>query len=94
MAAVGKIKIVEGGLLPDRNSHCWVLSPETQNKSYHHTLEPPSACGPSWQGEHWDSSLLSVFLSVNWEDGSLWRPSGSRRGCWEGGHMLLGSLCD
>lgn len=40
MVGLGRIKNVRGSLLSDRNSHCCVLSPETQSKSSHHTPHP------------------------------------------------------
>lgn len=69
MADLRKIKNVRKDPLPDRNLHYWVISPETESKSCHLSLE----LHPSYplQDERWDSSLVSVFLPTNWDDESL-----------------------
>lgn len=94
MAGLGRIKNVRGGLLSDQNSHCWVLSPETQSKSCHHTPDPSRTFFFSWQDEHSDSpSLVSVFLSANWDGEAPPEAVRIQEGVLGGGRPTPTELC-
>lgn len=87
MVGLGRIKNVRGSLLTEiRTAMFSLLKHKAGVVTTHHI--PPGLPLLSWQDEHSDSSsLVSVFLSTNWDDEAPLEAF--RRVCWEGSPLYF-----